>query len=120
MEKLTFEPNFAKYVRDAFSPIGLMIDMWDVRFKGGETISVPVYVINDLYEDRQGDLQLRLEQNGKVVQRQVKRCQVKSLGREIITFKQSIPRGKGKYTLVAEVQGVGKKAVQCLRDITVK
>ncbi len=29
IERLTLEPNFATYVRDAFSPIGLMVDFWD-------------------------------------------------------------------------------------------
>ncbi|MHC4740604.1 MAG: glycoside hydrolase family 2 TIM barrel-domain containing protein, partial [Planctomycetota bacterium] len=29
LKKLKFEPNFEKYVRDAFAPVGVMVDFWD-------------------------------------------------------------------------------------------
>lgn len=35
LERLTLEPNFAKYVRDAFSPIGLMVDFWEDDSEAG-------------------------------------------------------------------------------------
>ena len=35
IEKLNLEPYFAKYVRDAFAPVGLMIDFWGDRMLAG-------------------------------------------------------------------------------------
>ena len=39
-------------------------------------------MINDLYEDWQGDVELVIEQDGKVMSRQAKSCQVEALGRD--------------------------------------
>ena len=78
-----------------------------------------VVVINDLYEDWQGEVQLRIEQNGEVVSQQTKPCRVKALGREILDFKQDLPQKKGHYTLVAEIQRSGE-TVRSVRDIEMK
>lgn len=51
----TFDPLFVKYVRDAFAPVGLMIDLWGTRntdvwgprFAPGQTVKTPVMVKND-------------------------------------------------------------------------
>ena len=41
IEKLNLEPYFAKYVRDAFAPVGLMIDFWGDRMLAGRQIDGP-------------------------------------------------------------------------------
>jgi hypothetical protein len=115
---LTFEPHFAQYVRDAFSPVGLMIDMWDTRLKAGASQSVPVSVINDLSEHWQGKVTLHIEQNGKVISRQAQSCRVEGLGRQTRVFELDIPRQRGNYLLVAEIQPAGRP-VRSLRDILV-
>ena len=40
IEELTFEPNFEKYVTDAFAPAGLMLDFWDTEMEAGRTRDV--------------------------------------------------------------------------------
>ncbi len=50
LEKLTFEPNFEKYVRDAFAPLGLMLDYWGQDLPAGKEQEIKVTIINDLYE----------------------------------------------------------------------
>jgi hypothetical protein len=46
IERLTLEPNFATYVRDAFSPIGLMVDFWDDDSPANAECDVTIVVIN--------------------------------------------------------------------------
>ena len=60
LQNLVLEPNFVKYVRPAFSPVGLMIDKWDITYKPGEEIKIPVAIINDTYEDWNGSIKLSL------------------------------------------------------------
>ncbi len=119
VEKLTWEPEFCTYVRDAFAPVGLMIDFWTEECRGGTTLKVPVVVINDLDVDWQGPLVLRLTREGKTIAEETRAAEVAPLGREVFAFELAIPAGAGKYQLVAELRGRDGKPVRSLRDFSV-
>ena len=68
VEKLAFEPEFQTYVRDAFAPVGLMLDFWDETLPGGKAHDFPVVVINDLDHDWQGQVRLRLRRASEVLE----------------------------------------------------
>ena len=51
IERLTWEPEFYRYVRDAFAPVGLMIDAFAEEYPSGPDRQFPVIVINDLDRD---------------------------------------------------------------------
>ena len=118
IETLEFEPDFEKYVKDAFSPVGLCINKWDDKFSPGEEVEVPVIVINDLYKDWNGDVHLRILRGGKVVSEQSKNCTIKALGQETLSFKITVPKEQGKYQFVAELNAEGTP-VRSLRDFDV-
>jgi len=119
LKKLKFEPNFEKYVRDAFSPVGLMVDFWDEEVGPETERQLKIFVINDLYENWEGTIELRIVRGKKVVSKQSKACAVGGLGREILTFDAKFPAQTGKYQLVAQlVSGSGKGAVS-YRDFEV-
>ncbi|MCX7048884.1 MAG: discoidin domain-containing protein [Candidatus Sumerlaeota bacterium] len=122
VETLEFEPNFANYVRDSFAPVGLMIDDWDDVLTGGQTRKIPVAVINDLYEEWQGAVALRIIErgsDGKAIFANEMSCKVAGLGREEVTFEAPIPAKSGNYQLVAQMQGAGKKPVRSWRDFEI-
>ena len=119
LEKLTFEPNFEKYVRDAFAPLGLMLDYWGQDLPAGKEQEFKVTLINDLYESREGTVQLRLVKGDSVVASQDKPHTIAALGREALSFKLSVPVAAGEYTLIAELNGAGQKAVRSIRDANV-
>ena len=119
LEKLTFEPNFEKYVRDAFAPVGLMIDFWGQDLTAGEEHQFKVFVLNDLYDNWKGSVGLHIVRGDEVVSRQLVTCRVDGLGREILTFTLKVPAEAGDYQLVAEMPGVGGGAVRSLRDFKV-
>ena len=118
IETLDFEPNFEKYVKDAFSPVGLCINKWDEQFSPGEKVEVPVIVINDLYKDWKGNVVLRILRDGETISEQTKNCTVTSLGQETLSFNVTIPSEQGKYQLVAELITEGMP-VRSLRDFNV-
>lgn len=104
LETLRWEPNFYKYVRDSFSPLGLMIDEWAEELPGGQTREIPVVVLNDLYDDFQGEVTLRVLASDKTVSETTQPCKVSALGRERLTFAVAIPAAASKYQLEAELR----------------
>ena len=131
LEALTFEPNFEVFVGDAFAPVGIMIDFWDQRVQPGSTVRIPVVVINDLYEDWNGQLRLSIVNgDGGEVSRLEKPCTVKGLGREEVAFGVKMPHPAGSYQMVAELVPSGQASpataegsrgpTRSLRDLVVQ
>ncbi len=119
VEKLVFEPNFEEYVRDAFSPVGLMIDFWSDRLVAGIEHEFPVTVINDLYEDWQGPVHLRITKDEQVLFEQSKNVRVSPLGRQRVRFSAIIPDKAGKCQATAELQTPDGDFVKSVRDFEV-
>jgi len=119
LEKLVFEPNFEKYVRDAFCPVGLMVDLWDEEIAPGAERQVKVFVINDLYRNWKGTVDLQILRGKQIFGKQSKPCTVESLGREILTFEQKFPTEAGNYRLVAQLAGDDGRPVRSIRDFKV-
>lgn len=119
VEGLVFEPNFEKYVRDAFSPVALMIDFWDEQVLVGQQRQIKVFVINDLYENWKGTVRFRIVQNAKIISEQSRPCNLTALGQEILTLEQRFPDEIGKYQIIAELIGDGAVPVRSLRDFEI-
>jgi hypothetical protein len=119
LESLAFEPNFERYVRDAFSPVGLMIDFWDEDIPGGTERRLKVFVINDLHKEWKGTVRLRIVRGDSTVAEQTKDCTVESLGREILTFEQKFTQQAGEYQIIGELIKVDGAVVRSLRDFKI-
>lgn len=120
LKNLTLEPNFEKYVKDAFAPVGLMLDFWAEEVPVGSEQPLKVFAINDLGHDWQGTLRLRLVQGDREVSTESRSLTIAAVGREIVSFTQAIPNAPGNYTLVAELVDGHGKATRSLRDFQVK
>jgi hypothetical protein len=119
LEKLTLEPNFKKYVRDAFAPVGLMIDEWAEDLPTGAKRDVPVVVINDLYTDWKGTVRFRVIRDERTISEQSEKCEAAALGEKHLTFAATVPTEPGKYQFVAELVQPGAESVRSLRDFEV-
>ncbi len=119
LEKLTFEPHFAEYVREAFNPLGIMLDLWDENLPPQVEKEMKVYVINDFDRDWQGEVRTRLMHNGRTIHESAQNCRVPALGREIVTVHETIPGSPGKYTLIAELTDASGNIIRSLRDFSV-
>jgi beta-galactosidase len=116
LETLSFEPHFEQYVRDAFSPVGLMLDFWEEEQSCGQTRPLRVFVINDLYEDWRGTVTLKTMQAGRCVRAKSVPCSVASLGKEVLPITDTVPDQPGDYTLIAELTDPSGRVVRSLRD----
>ena len=116
LEKLTLEPNFEKYVRDAFAPVGLMLDYWGQDLPAGQEHEFKVVVINDLYENWQGRVRLRLLRNNDAITIRYLPCTVAALGSETLSFRQGVPEEPGQYIVMAELMSGQEASVRSLRD----
>jgi hypothetical protein len=103
LEKLTFEPSFYKYIKPAFSPIGLMLEVWDKSFSPNQEVNVPIHLINDLDPSWQGKLELSITRNNEVISSKVSEALVDAYGKIIVTIPISMPGEKGNYELKAEI-----------------
>jgi hypothetical protein len=119
LEKLTFEPNFEKYVRDAFAPVGLMIDYWGQDLPAGKEHEFKVVVINDSYRECKSRVRLRLLRNDDAITVWYMPYTVPALGTQTLSFTQKVPSEPGDYVLMAELMSGDDKPVRSLRDAKV-
>jgi hypothetical protein len=119
LEKLTFEPNFERYVRDAFSPVGLMIDFWAEQLDAGSKHEFEVVLINDLHEIFKGSVRLAIERDGKTITEKITDCRIDGLDRSVLVFEMEVPKEEGQYQLIAELTDSDGARVRSLRDFKV-
>jgi hypothetical protein len=118
LKNLVLEPQFERYVRDAFAPVGLMIDAWADKYPPGVR-EFPVIVINDLCETWKGTVRFRLLRDGKTLDEKTQACEVPSLGRGNAKFSMEIPAQPGSYQIEATLSGPGMEPVHSVRDFDV-
>ena len=120
LEKLTFEPHFEKYVRDAFAPVGVMLDFWAEEVEAGAEQDVRVSVINDLHESRRTKLFVRLKRGDSVLMERHRTCMLDPLGTSEATFEMEMPKEPGEYELTAVLDAGEGELVRSVRKFTVK
>ncbi len=119
LQPLVLEPNFVKFVRPAFSPVGLMIDKWDIAYKAGEEIKVPVIIINDTYDDYSDTLKITVFSDEELLEEKFIPLSVDKLGPAIDTFEVKLPAEKGRYRMEAELM-FEDEPVRSVREFVVE
>jgi len=102
IKNLEFDPWFYKIVKDKFAPLCIMIDKWDKSYQPGELI-VPVYVINDLQNNWEGQLTLSGTKNKNQVQLYSTKLNIEKSGRIIQKLKINISDNPANYEMEAQV-----------------
>ena len=120
VKNLTYEPHLYSALKNAFSPVGLMLDFWEEDTVAGQTRSVPAVIVNDLYTRWQGSVKLRLTRGGKTVSEQTWPLTVDPLGREEVKFDVVAPLQAGLYQLQALLVRDGEEPVISDRDFPVR
>jgi len=118
LEALTFEPHFERYVRDAFAPVGLMLDYWGQDLPAGSEQTFDVVVINDTHEKIEGTVRLQLLKDGAPVTVQTRSCDLDALDRAVMAFALTLPEAAGQYALSAVIERPEQEPVQSVRDVT--
>jgi hypothetical protein len=119
VKKLTWEPEFYRCVRDAFAPVGLMIDAWAEDYAPSRKVEFPVVIFNDLYEPWKGELRLRILREGKTVTEEKVPAEVAALGFARVVCSVTIPAQPGDYQAEAMLAHTPVGAVHSRRDFSV-
>jgi hypothetical protein len=114
--QLEWEPEFHQYVRDAFAPVGMMIDFWNDRPSAGSTSRVPVVLINDLGKPWKGQVALRVKRGGTVLVKAKQNARIEPFGTTNIAFEVAWPEQTGPCVLEAELRGADGEPVHSVRD----
>lgn len=118
---LEWEPEFHRYVRDAFAPVGLMVDYWRGNGFAGRPATIPVRLLNDLDRPWSGDVTLRLRRadGGAPAFEQKQPARLDPFGTGKVEFGFTWPETPGEHVLEAELAGADGRPVRSTRDITV-
>ena len=116
VETLTLDPEFESRLRDAFAPVGLMLDFWDDKRAAGKPCDFPVAVVNDLDRDWSGSVRLQLRRDGQPIADESLPCQVKALGSARQVFALVLPSGPGRCEVEAALICPGQGPVRSLRE----
>lgn len=115
--KLRWEPEFKRYVRDSFSPVGLMIDYWNDRPVTGTVAQLPVALINDLDTPWSGRVTLRLKCGKRVVAEAKQDARIDPFGLTQVSFPITWPEQDQLCRLEAELHGATGKPVLSVREV---
>jgi len=103
IDSLEFEKNFVKYIKPAFSTVGIFLNKFNNTYLPAEETIIPVYVFNDGNDLWSGAVKLYLTRNEQVTTLQEQSCDVNGLERKISYKKFIMPTEKGEYKLVGEI-----------------
>jgi len=118
VKKLEWEPEFYRYVRDAFAPVGMSIEYWENKpIGGGQKISVPIMVINDLEQPWNGPVTLRVKCGDRVLLKRSQSAHLDAFGKTILNFDFTWPEVAGLCTLEAELNGRDGRTVHSTREL---
>jgi F5/8 type C domain-containing protein/glycosyl hydrolase family 127 (putative beta-L-arabinofuranosidase)/glycosyl hydrolase family 2/beta-L-arabinofuranosidase (glycosyl hydrolase family 127) len=119
VERLEWEPEFRRYVRDAFAPIGLMLDFRNMAPIQGTSSRVEVALIDDLDAPWNGPVTLRVRRGDRALAELRQEGRLEPFGRTELAFEVRWPAESGPCVLEAEIQGAGGEPVKSVRDIEV-
>jgi YD repeat-containing protein len=117
VENLVYENEFLKYLPDAFSPVGLMLDEWGNEIKTGVSHDYNIIAINDLEPEWNGKVFLRIFDNEKVISEQSRDFVIPAFGQAAVALNLITPQSPGTYTVVASLERKNEKPVKSIREI---
>ena len=115
--KLQYEPEFLKYMPDAFSPVGLMLDEWGNDIETGTKHDFRIIAINDLETEWKGKVMLQLLSVNKTDTLRIQDAVIAPYGQSKITINCTAPSLPGIYTVVASLVCEDGKTVKSHREI---
>lgn len=105
IENLIMQPLFKKYVKPAFSPVGVFIDKFERIYPSNKEIKIPVVLFNDLEYNWNGDLVLKIIKGESVVdQKKITNTVVEPYQSESYEFTVNLPADIGEYEIIAEIK----------------
>jgi beta-galactosidase len=118
--KLAYDPYFLKYMPDAFSPVGLMLDEWGSELKCSQSHDYRIIAINDTGTEWRGFLHLAIVGSDKKIAERSVEISIPSFGQISVTVASPGPDTPGTYTVIASLERKSEKPVKSIREIPYK
>ena len=118
--KLEYESEFLKYVPDAFSPVGIMLDEWGKDIEIGKSHNFKIIAINDLEPGWSGLIHLQILKGEKVIIDKSIQLTIPSYGKKAVSIVCEVPNIGGLYTVQAVLEKKDAKPVKSIREILFK
>jgi beta-galactosidase len=105
VKALELEPHFARYVGDAFKPLGVYLNFWQPTLRAGSEREFAVMLINDEHAELSGELVLALEKGGLgALASQRTEFSIPPLGQQTLLLRLRISETTGACLLTATAQ----------------
>ena len=102
---LELEPHFARYVSEAFKPLGVYLNFWQAELRAGLEREFAVMLVNDRDEEVTGDLALAIEEVGGNLRAERRApFRLAPLGQQTLLVSLRLPEAPGSYQLTATAQ----------------
>jgi len=119
IDKLVYEPQFEKYVKSSFAPVGLMLDVWDYDFSAGSEQDRKLFLVNDLDQTWEGTLELYFERTGEKILPRTWQASAGAFESKRLDIHFTTPEEPGTYDLVAELNHDGE-VVRSVRQVVIR
>jgi len=117
VKNLVYEEEFLKYMPDAFSPVGLMLDEWGIEIHVNGSHSYKIIAINDLEPEWKGSVKLQIMDRQEVIAEKTTELAISPFGQANTTISLKGPQKPGIYTVIATLVKTGEKPVRSVREI---
>ena len=114
---LVYEEQFMKYIPDAFSPAGLMLDEWGDEIRSGKNHDFRIIAINDLEAEWNGKMLLQIINGDSVLAEKSEDIVIPEYGQTTVTISLVTPELPGNYTVIASLNRDNEKPVKSTREI---
>lgn len=102
---LELEPHFARYVSEAFKPLGVYLNFWQAELRAGLEREFAVMLVNDRDEEVTGELALAIEEVGGNLRAERRApFRLAPLGQQTLLVSLRLPEAPGSYQLTATAQ----------------
>jgi hypothetical protein len=118
--KLEYESEFLKYMPDAFSPVGIMLDEWGKEIETGKPHQFNMIAINDLEPVWKGLVHIQILKGEKVIIDKSVPLTIPSYGKKEVSIICEVPRVSGQYTVQAVLKTKDANSVKSIREIVFK
>lgn len=118
--KLEYESEFLKYLPDAFSPVGIMLDEWGQEINVGKPHHFKMIAINDLEPAWHGMIHVQILKGEKMIINKSIPITIPSYGKQAVSIVCETPVTGGLYTVQAVLERKNAKPVKSIREIFFK
>jgi beta-galactosidase len=115
-----YDDEFMKYMPDAFSPVGLMLDEWGDEIETGISHDFKIMVINDLEPEWEGKVWVRIFDQDRIISERSAGINIPSFGQDSVRISLMTPVSPGTYTVIAFLERDKDKPVRSYREIPFK